>query len=190
MADDVDQLLEQLKALPLIDSADLTHPFAAYDSFELVLSAILRAALAQVPPTDRRGRNRQHFRAFVCQRFPPERGRNDVDYADRLWDFRTMFVKEKRTAGFVLVHDRPDEHLAPGVDGRPKLNLQSLIADFRLAVDQLGPILRASDELRQLAADEVARRTVHVTSAPSFTQTSTVLFRGNTLGAKATSGTN
>src|SRR5262245_20904189 len=68
--DDVALLLDQLKALPLIDSADLDVPFAAYEAFELVLSAILRAALVQVPEANRRGKNGDLFRQFVVERFP------------------------------------------------------------------------------------------------------------------------
>ena len=107
---DVAQLLGQLKALPLIGSADLDAPSAAYDAFELVLGAILRAALVQVPDEQRRGFNRELFERFVTERFPRGRGRGDVLYARNLWKFRNAVVKNKQTGPFVVLHNAPHEH--------------------------------------------------------------------------------
>lgn len=188
-ADDVERLVEHLKALPLVDGADIDRPGAAYAAFEPVLSAILRAAVIHVPRRKRNGIQGECFRAFVRDHFPEEHGRGDETYAANLWRLRGAFVKEKRTARFVLTHGQPDDHLVPAADGRPRLNLESLVADFRSAVDELGPVLRRTDELRERAADEVARSAVHVTSGASHTTTTTVLFRGER-GAKAASGTN
>lgn len=188
--DEVGQLLEQLKELPLVDDADLDRPGAAYAAFEPVLGAVLRAAVIHLPRNKRDGVQGKCFRAFVRDHFPEGRGRGDEAYAENLWKLRSAIVKEKRTARFVLTHGRPDDHLVPGRDGRPTLNLESLIADFRAAVDELGPVLRGTDELRQRAAVEVSLRGVHVTTDASLTTTrSTVLFRGAP-GAKASSGTN
>lgn len=188
--DDVERLLEHLKALPLVDDADLDRPGAAYAAFEPVLSAALRAAVVHVPRRKRNGVQGECFRAFVRDHFPEGRGRGDDAYAANLWRLRSAFVKEKRTDRFVLTHGQPDDHLIPAADGRPTLNLESLVADFRSAVDELGPVLRRTDELRRRAAAEVERSTVHVTSGVSHTTTTTtVVFRGAT-AAKAVSGTN
>lgn len=113
LPDDVDRLTMSLKALPLIEGADLDKPFAAYDAFELVCSAILRAALVQAPEEGRKRNNGRLFEAFVTDHFPVHRGRNDPDYAKQLWLFRNAFVKEKRTEGFALVHGAPNQHLGP-----------------------------------------------------------------------------
>lgn len=195
LPDEVGRLVEQLKALPLIDGADLDQPFAAYDSFELVVSAILRAALVQVPEGERKKQNAELFRRFVRNHFPENRGRDDTGYANQLWTFRCECVKEKRTGPFALINGVPDAHLLPAADGRPTLNLESLIADFRDAVDDLAEILRASVEMRQLAADELARRTVSIapmndrSPATSFTRSPTVLGRSS-LSARSASATN
>lgn len=193
--DDVDKLLEGLKALPLIDdNADLSRPFAAYNAFELVGSAILRAALVQVPPEQRRNMNGAHFTRFVVEHFPVDRGRGDDEYASDLWLFRCAFQKERLTTDkFQLIEGAPDQHLKPATDGRTMLDLESLIADFRAAVDHLGAELRNSAEMRQVAADELARR--HVTVTPVDAATDASFTRNPTtvtawMGAKAASGTN
>src|SRR4051812_27604184 len=98
--DDVELLLGQLKTLPLIAAADLDAEFAAYDAFELVLGAILRAALVQVPDAERRGHNRELFERYVLERFPPDQGRGDSDYASQLWTFRNAVVKNKQIGSF------------------------------------------------------------------------------------------
>ena len=72
--DDVDLLLAQLKTLPLSDTADLDADFAAYDAFELLLGAVLRAALVQVPPAERYDNNGELFKRFVVERFSAGRG--------------------------------------------------------------------------------------------------------------------
>jgi len=69
--DHVDKLLEGLKALPLIDdNPGLSRPVRRLQRVELVGSAILRAALIQVPPEQRRNNNGQHFKRFVCRALP------------------------------------------------------------------------------------------------------------------------
>jgi hypothetical protein len=185
--DDVSQLLAELKALPLIESADLDKPFAAYDAFELVVSAILRAALVQVPESGRKGKNRELFERFVVNHFPLNRGRDDGSYAKRLWDFRCAVVKEKTTGSFVLIHNTPGMHLpSAGV-----LNLEGLIADFQEAVDSLGAGLRKSPEMRQVAAIEIQRRQVTIGSPETLAHSSSV-GRSVTianLSASAASGT-
>ena len=191
--DELDRLAELLKSLPLIDSADLDQPSAAYDAFGMVASAILQAALIQVPEAERVGKNARLFRRFVVERFPAKRGRGDGTYAKDLWLFRCSFVKENRTGPFALVHGAPNQHLQPASDGRLTLDLESLIADFRAAVDDMVRDLGASLEGARLA-DELARRTVRILlandpdSAPSFTRSGTISLRA--AAAKAASGTN
>lgn len=97
MADDVDHLLEQLKSLPLVDGANLDRPFAAYQAFEVVLGAVLRAALAPEGRDAREGKNGSLFRDFVRRDFRIGRGWSDDHYARLLWDLRSLFVKEMRT---------------------------------------------------------------------------------------------
>ncbi|HJX46712.1 MAG TPA: hypothetical protein VJ375_02615 [Gaiellaceae bacterium] len=178
----------------MIDGADLHRPFAAYDSFELVVSAILRAALVQVPEAKRKGNNAVLYKRFVVEHFPEHRGYGDEAYAEQLWDFRCAFVKDKRTGPFVLIHNSPGDHLQPSADGRSMLNLESLIDDFRAAVDDLAGILRASTVMRAVAASEVALRQVTVTAphdgsaSPSLTHNPTTV-RLITGGANAASGT-
>jgi hypothetical protein len=156
--DDVDRLLAQLKELPLIDHADLDAEGVAYAAFEPLLSAILRAALVQVPQKDRPNNNRRLFQRFVVDHFPPGRGRHDPVYAEALWGFRCYFVKDERTgSSFLLTHHHPDLHWVIA-DGRRVLNLESLVADFREAVDNLGTLLRGDPELRQSAEADVAQR--------------------------------
>jgi hypothetical protein len=161
--DDVDALLDQLKTLPLIAAADLDADSAAYDAFELVLGAILRAALLQVPDAERRGHNRELFERFVVERFPPGHGYGDAVYANRLWEFRNAVVKNKQTATFVLIHSNPQSH--PGTDNNGTivlLDLHGLIADFYAAVDNLGELLRSTPEMRALASSELAARTIRL----------------------------
>jgi hypothetical protein len=160
-ANAVEELLEQLKTLPLIASADIDAPYAAYDACELVLGAILRAALVQVPEEQRRGHNRELFERFVVERFPEGRGRDDAGYARNLWEFRNAVVKNKQTGPFLVMHNSPSEHWKTN-HGILTLNLQSLIEDFREAVDNLGALLRSTDEMRDLAAAELAGRTVRL----------------------------
>lgn len=189
-SDDVEQLLEQLKALPLVDGADLDRPLAAYYAFEAVLSAVLRAAIAPERRSARDRKNGKLFQEFVCRDFPVGRGWSDPHYARQLWKLRGMFVKEMRTGSFRLKHGQPEYHFLAADDGRLILNLESLIEDFRYAVTRLGPILRRSDRLRQHAADELALRTVHMTDSASITHSSTVVDFRPVLAAKAASGTN
>jgi hypothetical protein len=171
-ADDVDELIAGLKLLPLIDGADLEQPSAAYDAFELVLSAILRAALVEVAPADRRSNNGRAFRRFVTKRFPVGRGRGDTSYAGTLWLLRCDFVKEKRTSsGVALTHDNPWAHRQRASTGELIVDLQSLIADFREAVDDLGKRLRSSPQLRHETQSELTQRRVRtVAIAPPPTQ--------------------
>ena len=159
LMDAVDELVEQLKILPLIASADLDGPFAAYDAFELVLGAILRAALVQAPEEQRRRHNRELFERFVVERFPEGRGRGDAEYAANLWEFRNAVVKNKQTGPFLVIHNSPVAHWKTN-HGILTLDLQSLIEDFREAVDNLGALLRSTDEMRELAARELDGRTV------------------------------
>jgi hypothetical protein len=105
--DDLAQLAARLKSLPLIESADLDQPFAAYDAFGVVMSAILCAALIQVPEDERERKNGKLFKRFVVERFPIKRGRGDGKYAADLWSFRSQAVKESRTGPFSLVHRLP-----------------------------------------------------------------------------------
>lgn len=180
--DEVDLLLDQLKALPLIDGADLDAPFAAFDAFELVLSAITRAALVQVPQNQRRGNNGALFQRFVVERFPSKRGRGDATYAKQLWEFRCDFVKGKRTGRhFVLTHNRPEFHLQLATNAAVVVDLHGLIADFRLAVDDLGRDLHSDPAMRQVALDELRSRRVELVQ---------VSLPRSRLGANAASGTN
>lgn len=194
MPDDFDELAEDLKALPLIDSADLSAPGAAYQAFDLVAAAILRAALVQAEHTKRRGRNGVLFKRFVTEHFPKKRGRGDKAYAAKLYDFRNEVVKDSRTGQFVVAQDAAGEHLQPGPDGRPVVNLQSLIADFRAAVDSLGDELRNAARGDEVAA-ELARRKVTVvplrepTTSASFTSSQTTTTVRVVPAAKAMSGT-
>lgn len=195
MPDDVDRLVDELKALPLIDSADLSKPGAAFAAFDPVVAAILRAALVQVPHKQRRGKNRILFVQFVTEHFPEKRGRGDTKYAAKLWDFRCEVAKGKRTGPFVLAQNAAGEHLQPGPDGRPVLNLESLISDFRAAVDSLGDELRSAARCDEVA-DELARRKVTVApirdsaTSVSVTNSETTLVLRPVLAAKAASGTN
>ncbi len=159
---DVDLLVGQLKALPLIDSANLDAPFAAYEAFELVLSAITRAALVQVADGKRRNNNARLFKKFVVEYFPVGRGRGDVAFANRLWEFRCDFLKGKQTGQFVLTHNHPELHWQRARDARLLLNLQSLIADFRQAVDLLGGLLRSTPDMLEVAHNELASRAVQL----------------------------
>ena len=159
--DDVELLLVQLKTLPLIAAADLDAEFAAYDAFELVLGAILRAALVQVPESERRNRNGKLFERFVVERFPRGHGYGDSNYAKQLWEFRNAVVKNKQTGAFMLIHNNRGEHLERH-DGHVLLDLQGLIADFRAAVDNLGEHLRSTPQLRELARVELEGRTVRL----------------------------
>jgi hypothetical protein len=125
--DDVDLLLAQLKTLPLIDNADLDADFAAYDAFELLLGAVLRAALVQVPPAERYDNNGELFKRFVVERFPAGRGFGNADYASKLWKFRNAVVKNKQTGPFLLIHNAPSKHWKIERGARV-LDLQSLVA--------------------------------------------------------------
>jgi hypothetical protein len=185
---DVGELLEQLKALPLIDGANLDRPGAAYDAFELVLSPILRAALVQVPEGQRRDANGRLFKRFVIERFPPGHGGGNVSYADELWQLRNAFVKDKQTRGFGLTHNSPGSHWRLTEAGHPTLDLGSLIADYREAVDNLGELLRASPTLRGVARAELEKRTVVTVPMSGIAQTSPSL-TGTALRAPAASGT-
>jgi hypothetical protein len=159
--DDVDLLLAQLKMLPLIDTADLDAEFAAYDAFELLLGAVLRAALVQVPPAERYDNNGELFKRFVVERFPAGRGLGNTDYASKLWKFRNAVVKNKQTGPFLLIHNTPAKHWKIERGARV-LDLQSLVADYREAVDNLAPLLRSSLEMKALATAELAGRTVRL----------------------------
>src|SRR4051812_33749589 len=88
-----------VKALPLIDTADLDKHLAAYDAFELVLSAILRAALVHVPDEQRRNHNRELFERFVIERNPARRGHGDEAYANALWEFRNAAAWSAQDTG-------------------------------------------------------------------------------------------
>ena len=89
-------------------------------------------------------------------------------------------LKDKQTAGFILTHNRPDVHLTKTSSG-PMLDLQSLVADFREAVDNLGALLRASPELREAARTELETRAVRIISV-------TIERPGSAPGASATGG--
>lgn len=191
--DDLAQLAERLKSLPLIESADLDQPFAAYDAFGVVMSAILCAALIQVPEDERERKNGKLFKRFVVERFPIKRGRGDGKYAADLWSFRSQAVKESRTGPFSLVHRLPDQHLRIAADGRRILNLESLIEDFRAAVDEMAAAWKTNNEAERLEG-ELARRTVRIVplsgsaSSPSITHSEAITV--NLASAKAASGTN
>jgi hypothetical protein len=185
LPDEVASLQERLKALPLVDSADLGQPFAAYEAFDVVLSAILRAALVQAPRDGRRGKNAQLFTRFVRNHFPAKRGRGDDVYAKRLWGLRCDFAKSRETATFWLIHDAPTQHLERAADGRVTLDLGSLIADFRSAVNHLGAELAASAQMRAVVASELDARTVVISPTGASLTTSVT-----TVGAQALSGTN
>jgi hypothetical protein len=159
--DDVDLLVAQLKTLPLIDTADLDAEFAAYDAFELLLGAVLRAALVQVPPAERYDNNGELFKRFVVERFPAGRGLRNMDYASKLWKFRNAVVKNKQTGPFLVIHNTPGKHWKIE-QGARVLDLQSLVADYREAVDNLAPLLRSSPEMQALASAELAGRTVRL----------------------------
>jgi hypothetical protein len=164
-ADDIDALVEGLKALPLIESADLDGDRAAYDAFELVLSAILRAALVPIPPSKREGEGNR-FRRFVIEHFPEGRGRFDKSFGDDLWLARCATVKEKRTddhrqtTPIAFVHKAREAHWTLATSGERILDLDGLIDDFRAAVGELGELLRSSEELCKRARDELALRRV------------------------------
>ena len=188
MADDIDRLALELRAFPLIHSADLNWPGAAYQAFEIVLSAILRAALIEVPADKRKGANGDAFKRFVTQRFPEGRGRGDDDYARELWELRNYFVKERRTtSGVALTHFEPDRHLVRFPDGLLIINLESLMDDFRVAVHDLGDYLRSSPELRELARAELEQREMRVVVIADWPQQNFVTF--STLAASASSAT-
>lgn len=157
--DDVDLLLAQLKTLPLIDTADLDADFAAYDALELLLGAVLLAALVQAPPAERYDNNGELFKRFVVERFPAGRAIDNTDYASKLWKFRNAVVKNKQTGPFLVNHNARSKHWK--IDrGARLLDLQSLVADYREAVDNLAPLLRSSAEMKALATAELAGRTV------------------------------
>jgi hypothetical protein len=159
--DDVDRLLAQLTAFPLIDSADLDRAGAAYQAFELVLCAIHRAALLQAA-------NRQEqqavgepelFQRFVRDCFPEGRGRWNNHYAGKLWKLRCAFVKQAKTGKFQLIHNHPEQHWR--TLGRLRtLDLQSLIDDFRHAVGNLEGMIRTDASLLEAARAELGERTV------------------------------
>ncbi len=60
-----------------------------------------------------------------------------------------------------MIHNQPGEHWELN-HGMLTLNLQSVIDDFRWAVDTLGELLRSTDEMRELAAAELAGRTIRL----------------------------
>lgn len=160
--DDVDLLLGQLKTLPLIAAADLDAESAAYDAFELVLGAILRAALVQVPEAERRNHNRELFERFVVERFPRGHGYGKSEYAGQLWEFRNAVVKNKQTGPFMLTHNHPENHLGTNNRKIVLLDLHGLISDFYEAVDNLGDLLRSTPEMRALASLELGGRTIRL----------------------------
>ena len=59
------------------------------------------------------------------------------------------------------MHNHPGEHWQRN-HGLLTLNLESLIADFRKAVDGLGGYLRSTPELRELARVELEGRRVRL----------------------------
>jgi hypothetical protein len=160
--DVVDILLGQLKALPLIDSADLDAPFAAYAAFELVLSAITRAALVQVPERKRRGQERAPVQAVRCGLLPC-RARTRRPAIRRAPLGVPLRLREGKTDGPVHVtHNHPEAHWQRARNAQFLLDLQSLIADFREAVDNLGGLLRSTPDMLQIAHDELASREVQL----------------------------
>jgi hypothetical protein len=73
----------------------------------------------------------------------------------------TRWFKNKQTGPFLVIHNSPGKHWKTN-HGSLTLNLQSLIEDFHQAVDDLGELLRSSDEMRELAARELDGRTVRL----------------------------
>jgi hypothetical protein len=191
---DVTSLVEQLKALPLLSAADLDLPGVAYEGFDYLASAILGAALLLAPEDERKGQNGRLFVRFVVEHFPEGRGRGDRAFAGRLWAFRNGFVKGRRARPIRVTHRHPELHLVPADDGRPIVNLESFVSDFREAVDSLGAYLDSTPELRERAAAEVAARRLVVSVVADDLTTSLSLHdlddghrdrRGNRLKRKA-----
>jgi hypothetical protein len=154
----ITQLVKQLKELPLIDGADPRPAARGLQRFRAVEQRDPGGGAAPGAGAPCRGQNGRLFQRFVVECFPADRGRGDRVYAERLWAFRCAFVKDRRTGPFKLIHGAPELHLTLADDGRPILNLESLIEDYRVAVDDLGKLWASTPELQAIAVEELAAR--------------------------------